>query len=446
MLWERKRPKLCPYCLEVVTFTETLDKRNITYQCPACNQNVPPDYVQSYDKRPVIMHAVGFRNHGKTVYFSALSYAIQTKLAQVWTGFTYSAPDDASLRNLRDNYEMLRRGQLPPPNQQAFQHPTIVQLYNIPKHGRRTVLFYDTAGEAFVNAAGIQEYAHFVRRASTVVFLVSIADLRNPAMEMHALLNNYINSMINMDAATRDQNLLVVYTKADLLAERFRGSSFDFGAYLGEGDWEALRDMDGYLCRMREGSAQLRDFTIDKLKAEGFVNLADEHFRSVHFCAVSSLGAAPGGDVMGVAPVPRRVLDPLLWVLTLPARYQRGSRAGSRTGSTIPTREQGSGNRRASSQQSRERMEETKSITVKLFFLAVVVATACYALYVSGILQFIVNILTQIFQFLVSIFEFLLYCLELIFKFIYAFFKFIVFIFQLIIEICRELTALFRFL
>jgi len=43
--------------------------------------------------------------------------------------------------------------------------------------------------------------------------------------------------------------------------------------------------------------------------------MADKHFKSVTFSMVSALGAQPHGQQLSAPIAPRRVLDPLFWVM-----------------------------------------------------------------------------------------------------------------------------------
>jgi hypothetical protein len=74
----------CPFCLAEVTFSQEKG-----YICPTCKEQIPALYVQDYQKYPpVVVSAVGFREHGKTVYFASLFYVLKkSSLPQHWSGF-----------------------------------------------------------------------------------------------------------------------------------------------------------------------------------------------------------------------------------------------------------------------------------------------------------------------------------------------------------------------
>jgi hypothetical protein len=168
-----------------------------------------------------------------------------------------------------------------------------------------------------------ESYARFLANAGAALFLISMPDLADtdpesglgPADEIERLLTVYRNGVAELGGDTRGQRLLVVFTKADEwealrrpdwrpLLEHVRADSFD-----------GLADHRRYRRRLREVSEHLRRFVTDDLKAQGFLNHAAHNFASLDFCVVSSLGSAPAGQHIQTEVAPRRVLDPLLWVL-----------------------------------------------------------------------------------------------------------------------------------
>jgi hypothetical protein len=133
------------------------------------------------------------------------------------------------------------------------------------------------------------------------------------ADEMHRLLETYNVGMKNMGAREKNQHLIVVYTKSD----RPSHPSFppEVIKCLESSDVDGLTDMPTYLLGMKQNSALLRNFTAESLNARNFLANARANFRSVEFCAVSALGSEPVGDRLVERVTPRRVIDPLLWVL-----------------------------------------------------------------------------------------------------------------------------------
>lgn len=131
---------------------------------------------------------------------------------------------------------------------------------------------------------------------------------------MDKLLDTYAVGMGELGARTQDQHLVVVYTKADEIADLFSGWS-DLKTYLTQGSVDGLAYPQGYLRQMRNVSSRLREFTRSELSAYEFLHAADASFKSVTFSIVSALGAKPDGEQLTAQIVPRRVLDPLLWMM-----------------------------------------------------------------------------------------------------------------------------------
>jgi hypothetical protein len=226
-----------------------------------------------------------------------------------------------TLRVVYENLRLLKNGQMPPPTQGVFPVPNIDRLHDIPKFGDRTLIMYDPTGEAFESRQddSLQTLAGFVKHSPCALFLISLTDMKTEfesedavADEMDRLLQRY---NVGLMGAKRKQHLIVVYTKADRLL-----SQPDFPPEviecLEDSGVDGLGDINKYMQQMKRNSLLLRDFTVNTMKARNFMNNAQKKFKSVEFCAVSSLGSEPSGNRLAERVTPRRVLDPLLWVLS----------------------------------------------------------------------------------------------------------------------------------
>lgn len=329
---------ICPFCLEDVRFKKEQQRNGaLEYMCPAisCGQIIPRLYVEEYnDYPPVVMSIIGHRAHGKTVALSTLYYALsRLNIETHWPDFYLFPINETSIEVVFEKAQALEAGKLPPPNPKIFPEPTLLQVNSLPltKKGKATLLFYDTAGEAFLRTGDIGRYAGFVRRAHTALFLVSLPQLQHhsskehPSGALQRLLYAYIQGMADMNADTRDQHLIIVYTCADAILPLLTDWP-DVQHYILNDDWTALQDPTSYVARMHNISSQLKTFTRDVLNAHQFLNLASDRFASVRFSIISALGAAPGAEGnLAVKIKPRRIFDPLLWTLerALPARKQR---------------------------------------------------------------------------------------------------------------------------
>ncbi len=309
---------LCPVCLGDHRFRADRAAASAggAFRCPELGDAIPPRYVWDYRKAPpVVVSAIGFRGHGKTVYFASLLHALE-RLATMgyWPGFYTMSLDDESVRTVRENVALLEGGRLPYSTPKNFPRPTLLRMEGCPLLRRATLLCYDAAGEVFAEAREIGRYARFVSRARTAMLLLSPADLAAPAREMHELLNTYVLGLAHLGASPRAQNLLVVYTKADELGELLSGQPA-LGEYLRGGTLDGLADPRAYAAALAPISRSLRALTDERLGARSFLGLAESHFRAVRFSIVSSLGSRPADGSLSVEVTPRRVLDPLLWLL-----------------------------------------------------------------------------------------------------------------------------------
>lgn len=313
---------LCPFCLGQQKAFETQrqkDSSEIRYLCTEekCRQPVPAAYVKGYREfPPVVLSAVGFRAHGKSVYLASLFHVLYDQMFQWWPDFWARALNDPSQVHVQENRRELAAGRLPDSTPQNFPIPTIVRINGVPGRRNSTLLLYDTAGENFERERQLIEYASFVQRSRTMLFLVDVSELENPGTRMHDLLETYLNGMDALQADTHRQHLVVVFTKGDALLERFSGKWRDVGDYLRDGDPSALSAWRRYTKRMQRLSRRLEGFAKYELHADLFARLAQSSFISVSYCIVSALGAEPDreNNRLAVGATPKRVIDPLLWI------------------------------------------------------------------------------------------------------------------------------------
>lgn len=302
---------LCPFCLR--------DIPSDAEKCPheGCSKEIPALYRQHYDTRQnVIVSAVGFGGHGKTVYLTSLLHVLN-RMAEYWPGFYRQALNMTSLARITENLAELENCQLPLPTRITFPEPSLHQLSHMPYFGERMLMIYDPAGESFEGDVTIMKNAHFVARSRMVLFFFSLSDFDDPTLiprELDRLLEIYILGMGRLKADISKQHLMVVYTKGDRLDPFFHNCRMTPN-YIRFNEVGPGWNMETYLKGMVPVSQELRDFTKNHLRAYSFMNRANQ-FASVEFSAVSALGAAPQDGHLVAQIAPRRVLDPLLWAIT----------------------------------------------------------------------------------------------------------------------------------
>lgn len=310
---------LCPFCLADRKFRNEKPANSLSsiYLCPSCNQQIPALYAQDYRRYPpVVVSSVGFRQHGKTVYFASLFYTLKKlTLARDWPEFFTMGLDEDSLDTVYGNAQILQEGVLPHSTPKNFPRPTMIRAEGIPMQPDCTLLFFDTGGESFEKPTQLVQFAGYVRRAKAGMLLISVPDLDDPRAGMQKLLNTYVVGMRELGAFTEKQHLIVVFTKGDQLATRFSGRWAALRNYLLEGSVEALAQSNGYMNKMEDVSDTLKLFVEHELHAHEFLNAAEASFKSVSFSIISALGAQPDGATLPVSIVPRRIFDPVLWVM-----------------------------------------------------------------------------------------------------------------------------------
>ncbi|MBN1891078.1 MAG: hypothetical protein JW850_23985 [Thermoflexales bacterium] len=314
----------CPSCLADIQEAE-LGDNGYTCPRPTCQRPIPPSYVADYRQHPpVIVSAVGLRGHGKTVYFASLFRALYL-MTERWPEFYHTPLDDAAMLRVKEEAERLEQGELPAPtpfNPNNPPDPVLVRVSGIPLYSGCTLLFYDASGESFTADMGkLGSYVPFLQQARTVMFLVSAPDLSpQPAQAMKELLSRYIGGMRHQRVNTRQQQLAVVYTKADQMdftASRWQA----LDTYLRQGLGDGLEDPESYRQKMVWASDQLREYTRQQLKAYQFLAMAGGNFERVTFSVISALGTQPETrengqqSVIEISPVPCRIMDPLLWIV-----------------------------------------------------------------------------------------------------------------------------------
>ena len=223
--------------------------------------------------------------------------------------------NEESLDTVYGNATMLGNGTLPDSTPKNFPRPTMIRAKGVPMQPDCTLLFFDTGGECFEKPTQLVQFAGFVRRTKATMLLISVPDLEDSRAEMQKLLNTYVVGMRELGGQTDEEHLVIVYTKADQTSGRFSGPWRDLHSYLLQGSVEALAQPDGYIARLHQVSDRLLTFTEQELHAHEFVNTAQAHFKSVNFSIISALGSEPIGARLPVAIVPRRILDPLLWIM-----------------------------------------------------------------------------------------------------------------------------------
>ena len=311
----QRRRILCPYCITIV------EKGSV---CSNCKEPLHKLY-QKYShagNQPELISVVGFSGHGKTVYLASLLYALTFDVPKSWADYFRRSLDENGVALLQRNMDILQKGNLPDSTRMNFPKPNVQHLNYMPRYSSKVIALYDPAGETFESESRIQKYGKFITYSRAVLFLISLSDLKQPyGQEMHRLLEMYTLGLTTLNGNSRRQHLVVVFTKADAFVDETFRANPEMAAYLASDDAQKIGDLSTYLSKLQSISDTLEHALRSQLNAANFVGLAEDSFKSVSYTIVSALGSPPDYDPQaGVATLsvgiqPRRVIDPLLWVL-----------------------------------------------------------------------------------------------------------------------------------
>jgi len=307
---------LCPFCLKENTIKKIEEGGRSYYACSEhAEPKIPIIYGENEKIPRDVISAIGFSGHGKSAYFASLFSSLDD-LARVWPNFSTFPIDEKSLDTVHENVKLLKGGKLPSATPKNFPIPTIVQFSDMPKFKDRFLIFYDTGGESYERASRLIANANFVKRSQTAIFFMSLHDLEYNPQEMSRLLTVYIQGLTELGGNPKEQNLLIVLTKGDLLAPKLEGRK-EIWDYLVNGDVKNIQYsyINAQMAEMKKISKLLKDFLRHDIGSAGFVNLAEKNFRSVDVSIISALGSAPKGDQLDISATPKRIFDPILWVM-----------------------------------------------------------------------------------------------------------------------------------
>jgi len=309
---------LCPFCLKENTITKVEEGGRKKYVCSEHPEPTIPIIYAEKDKIPRdLISAIGFRGHGKSAYFTSLFASLDSlSHRNIWPCFSYNPANEQSLDIVYTNVRAFNDGKLPPATPVNFPIPTIVEFSDMPKFKDRFLIFYDTGGENFERASRLIKNAEFVKKSQTAIFFISLNDINYNPQEMHRLLSVYIQGLRDIGGNTKEQQLLVVLTKGDLLSEKLKKYPAIW-EYLVKGNVKNTQysNIRSQLSVMKKVSKLLKDFLEDDIGAGNFIQLGRKNFNNIEFCIISALGSAPEGDQLDINATPKRIFDPIIWVM-----------------------------------------------------------------------------------------------------------------------------------
>ncbi|MEM7128919.1 MAG: hypothetical protein AAF702_21480 [Chloroflexota bacterium] len=316
---------ICPYCHS----TQLVEPGQNTLICQ-CGQEVPPNFVKVARKHPPIYLAtVGNTTHGKTTYIDSLAVTIEN-LGKISQGTFHDYLDNYTFEEIRRiRCQVQEREERKSTHKSEQPEPLLISIRNFLENPFNTLAVYDLAGEVFDDREAIDEYSQPLKHVNTIWFFISLFDLQHndeQGRTLSDLFNIYRTGMERIQVDTKDRKLLVIYTKADKLANDLPGSVRD---YLRIDPYQTLDIMKRseaeqhqldeyeYVQQLYRISSELEEFTYDEVDGGiSFINMVKASGMKLSFCAVSSIGRESSGGANQMLDYRRyRVIDPLLLAL-----------------------------------------------------------------------------------------------------------------------------------
>ena len=297
-----ERRIVCPRCLEKMWVDARHPKDTL---CKRCRFLVPPDFIRDYAAVPsTYVQLFGWSQHGKTVYLNMLRLHLHY-ISHIWSG-------SSTELTTKDDYEYMHRlivdlnaGNVPKLNDKralSQSEVSIMKLNNLERWDSRFLVIMDHAGEMFqdFNVRMFNEMP-YLRKASTAIMLISLADLAKGEHRFDDPIRIYINALERrgINFAKKRRRLIIVLSKADLITDLPPSlteylQSDDLGSILPPSSARislAGARLHDYLERMQRVDAVIREWL--DARVDGGRNgllMLNKHNLDVRFTLVSSTG------------------------------------------------------------------------------------------------------------------------------------------------------------
>lgn len=305
--------------------------------CPHCHNLLPRELV---DSRSMVISIVGARSSGKTNYITVLlkefmdncDYLGQLGISR--SPFGDREENRTEYRYEHDFYDFIyRQGRVQGQTQINDPRSRVPLIYRVSQKGKDPIylVFYDTAGENFMDQNLLEENVEYLSISDATIFLLDtfnvpfvntllrdsekLTEPRTP-MQFYEIFNKvreYYKS--RTDDAHFKKPMAFVFTKIDailrnreLFAEKSPAnmSLEQNSAFLGGGGVD-LDDLES----VHDGMKSV--LGADAWRCSNFLNQAAE-YSNHHFFGISALGSTPvKNEIRNLRPY--RVLDPLVWCM-----------------------------------------------------------------------------------------------------------------------------------
>lgn len=295
--------------------------------CPHCHNPLPPNYGK-YQVH--FIATVGITSSGKTVYLSQLLKRMDEYMANVGLGTLNMTPANAKFLK-----EHPVRMDIPLPQGTtpgALSDPLFYVILD--KNEYHTLVFYDVAGENCVRAEDMDKYGPFIENADGIIMILdpdqfSVVnksmedDVAGPKEVLTAMFNSFLSS--NNVKGRSSVPLALALSKSDKLEDQdILNANSNVFRDIVYNERRPGFDVQQY----RNLMGEVRKFLKDMPEGRGLTVVMENCFTTTGFFAFSALNCKvkveerlENGEMKKVAvpvahPIPRRIEEPLLWLLS----------------------------------------------------------------------------------------------------------------------------------
>jgi hypothetical protein len=318
----------CPRCLKSFRAPSNVDKE---LPCKVCKFVIPFAYLRDYKQTPpVFIQLVGLTAAGKTTFLDMLRLHLYD-MDQVWrdSGF-YAQPItqldmDHKVTLLTEREKGIMPGSTPKRDRDQNE-VYIMSLKHMVRWNSRFLVLMDHSGEQFVELDIKVEEIPFLQHTPVAIVLLSLSDLAREGKRVNDLVTSYITTLEKkgVNFARERRHLIIVLSKADIISNL----APELNDYLSKDTiYMALHnpqqnlklgetELDNYLQWMAYISDRTSQWIRKNvLSGPAMLHMLEDRGISIHFTVMSATGHPISGDKNTLVPTPRRVLDPLFWVL-----------------------------------------------------------------------------------------------------------------------------------
>lgn len=302
--------------------------------CPHCHNNIPTEMVR---KKGYVISIIGARSSGKTVYITTLINELMKHGSDIAdlgiTAINISDnPEYYTQRRFdRDFYKVLyKESSCPPQTDISDPKSRIPLIYELSQYKGDSIylVFYDTAGENFVDIRNIASNVRFLNESDAIIFLLDsfsipyVHEKLNlkgvPETRYDAIFANILqyfrqhggekNSIFQKPIALTFSKIDAILSHEDDFADTaISGMSVENNSSFLRGEGVSINEMEANSDSLMAAIAAWEEMN--------FVNQVKNNFKNAKYFGISALGGEPVGNKLTTKVKPYRVLDPLVWIL-----------------------------------------------------------------------------------------------------------------------------------